>query len=102
MRRADRLGGGYQPIQEEPEDNPEERQISQEPEDTEEDSIILRGDNLPLVDLNKYNTDGKEARYIQFNHIFGNLTANKKITEENKEGGNLVNGDRPGTYTRQE
>ena len=82
MRRANRLGGGYQPIQEEPKENTEESEINQEPEDTEEDSIILRGDNLPIVDLNKYNTDGEEAKYIQFNHIVGKLTSNKKITEE--------------------
>ena len=83
MRRANRLGGGYQPLQEEPEDNTEEGEINQEPEDTEEDSVLLRGDNLPIVDLSKYNTDGKQAKYIQINHIVGKLTANKKITEEN-------------------
>ena len=71
MRRANRLGGGYPPIQEEPEENTEEGEIIQEPEDTEEDSIILRGGNLPIVDLSKYNTDGKEAKYIQINHIVG-------------------------------
>ena len=85
MRRANRLGGGYQPIQEEPEENTEEGEINQQPEDTEEDSVLLRGDNLPIVDLSKYNTDGKEAKYIQINHIVGKLTANKKITEENNK-----------------
>ena len=64
MRRANRLGGQYQPIQEEPEENTEEGEINQEPEDTEEDSVLLRGDNLPIVDLSKYDTDGKEAKYI--------------------------------------
>ena len=83
MRRANSLGGGYQPIQEETEENPEEGEINQEPEDTEEDSIVLRGDNLPIVDLCKYNTDGKETKHIQINHIVGKLTLNKKITEEN-------------------
>ena len=83
MRRANRLGGGYQPIQEEPEENTEEGEINQEPEDTEEDSVLLRGDNLPIVDLSKYNTDRKEAKYIQINHIVGKLTAKRKITEEN-------------------
>ena len=82
-RRANRLGGGYQPLQEETENNPEEGEIEQEPEDTEEDSIIMRGDNLPIVNLSKYNTEGKEAKYKQINHIVGNLTANKKITEDN-------------------
>ena len=69
MRRANRLGRGYQPLQEETENNPEEGEIEQEPEDTEEDSIILRGDNLPIVNLSKCNTEGKEAIYIQINHI---------------------------------
>ena len=44
--------------------------------------MILRGDNLPIVDLSKYNTDGKEAKYIQINHIDGKLTTNKKATED--------------------
>ena len=43
----------------------------------------MRGDNLPIVDLSKYNTEGKEAKYIQINHIVGKLTANKKTTEDN-------------------
>ena len=42
MRRANRLGGGYQPKQEKPKENPEEGEIDQEPEDAEEDSIIMR------------------------------------------------------------
>ena len=43
----------------------------------------MRGDNLRIVDLTKYKTDGKEAKYIQMNHIVGKLTANKKAIEEN-------------------
>ena len=55
----------------------------------------MRGDNLPIVDLTKYNTNGKEpkyltkydtngkeAKYVQINYIVGKLTANKKATEE--------------------
>ena len=42
----------------------------------------MLGDNLLIVDLTKYNTDGKEAKYIQINHIVGKLTPNKKATEE--------------------
>ena len=49
---------------------------------TEDDSVIMQGDNLPIVDLSKYNTDGKEATYIQINHIVGKLTTNKKVTED--------------------
>ena len=73
-RRTNRLGGRYHPIQGEPEENPEEGEIDHGPVDTEKDSIILRGDNLPIFDLSKYNTDGKEAKYIQINHFVGNLT----------------------------
>ena len=43
----------------------------------------MRGDNLPIVDLSKYHTEGKEAHYIQINHTVGRLTENKKMTEEN-------------------
>ena len=43
----------------------------------------MRGDNLPIVDLSKYHTDGKDAHYIQINHIVGRITENKKLTEEN-------------------
>ena len=68
MRRANRLGGGYQAIQEEPEKNTEEGEINQEPE---EDSMILRGDNLPIVDLSKYNTDGNEAKHNRSTTLWG-------------------------------
>ena len=85
IRRANRIGGGYQPIeieeQEEKEKLREEGEIEQAAE-TEEDSVIMRGDNLPIVDLPKYHTDGKEAKYIQTNHIIGELTTNKKTTED--------------------
>ena len=89
-QRANRLGGGSRPIQDEEEKEPEvqeELQAEQNTVDTEEDSVIMRGDNLPIVDLSKYHTEGKEAHYIQINHIVGRLTENKKMTEENKESG---------------
>ena len=78
--------GGYQPIIEEQEEQPdeirEEGELEQENNEMEEDNIIMRGDNLPIVDLTKYNTDGKEAKYLQIYHIVGKLPANKKATEE--------------------
>ena len=43
---------------------------------------IIRGDNLPIVDLSKYHTEGKEAQNIQISHIVGKLTGNKKMTRE--------------------
>ena len=45
--------------------------------DTEEDSVIMRSDNLPIVDLSKYHTDGQMAHYIQINNMVGKLTENK-------------------------
>ena len=89
-QRAHRNGGGYRPLQpegekdEEPEAPEEgELQTEQNTVDTDEDSVIMRGDNLPIVDLNKYLTDGKEAHYIQINHIVRKITENKKLTEKN-------------------
>ena len=84
LQRTHRLGGGYHPLTEDTEEteNPEEGELEPEPPETEEDSVIMRGDNLPIVDLSKFNTDGKEAHYIQINHIVGKLTGNKKITED--------------------
>ena len=84
-QRANRISGGYRPIQEDEPEAPREGelQIEQNTVDTEEDSVIMRGDNLPIVDLSKYHTEGKEVHYIQINHIVGRLTENKKMTEEN-------------------
>ena len=79
MRRANRLGGGYQPMTEELR---KEGELEIENAETEEDSVIMRGEYLPIVDLSKYNTDGKEAKYIQINNNVGKLTNKKKITEE--------------------
>ena len=42
----------------------------------------MRGDNLPIVDLTRYNTDGKEAKCIQINHIVEKLNTNKKAMED--------------------
>ena len=89
--RANRICGGYQPIKiiEEEEEEPDaseegEVQADQNTVDTEEDSVIMMGDNLPIVDLSKYYTDGKEAHCIQIKHIVEKLTENKKKpTEDN-------------------
>ena len=91
IRRANRRGGGHQPLQNAPEEAveeedaefPEDGEIENEqnPVDIEEDSVILRGDNLPIVDLAKYKTEGKEAHYIQINHIVNQLTT-KKLREK--------------------
>ena len=87
IQRTNRLGGGYHPLTEETGEpqNTEEGEIEPEQPETEEDSLILRGDNLPIVDLSKFNTEGKEAHYIQINHTVGKLSENKKITEDTIE-----------------
>ena len=93
IHRANWIGGGYQQLQQVPkeaveEDSeiPEDGEIENEqnPVDTEERSVIMRGDNLLIVDLSKYNTERKEAHYIQINHIGNQLTTNEKITEEGR------------------
>ena len=78
LQRTHRLGGGYHPLTEDTEEteNPEERELEPEQPETAEDSVIMRGDNLPIVDSSKFNTDGKEAHYIQINHIVGKPTGN--------------------------
>ena len=79
VQRTNRLEGGYQPLTEEDEktENPEEGELEPEQPETEEDSVIMRGDNFPIVDLSKFNTDGKEAHYNQINHIVEKLSGNK-------------------------
>ena len=83
---SEQTGGGYHPITEEQDEQPdeirEEGELELENNETEEESRTMRGDNLPIVDLTKYKTEGKEAKYIQINHILGKLTTNKKATED--------------------
>ena len=50
--------------------------------ESEGESQIIRGDILPIVDLKNYNTEGKEAHYVQINQIIGAVTEEKKIAEE--------------------
>ena len=40
------------------------------------------GDNLPIVDWSKFNTERKEAHYIQINNTLRKLSGNKKRYEE--------------------
>ena len=50
--------------------------------ESEGENQVIRGDNLPIVDLKNYNTDGKEAHYVQINQIIGAITEEKKLAEE--------------------
>ena len=85
LQRDDRPSNAV-PEEEEKEESeiPEDGEIDnvQNPVDTEENSVIMRRDNFPFVDLIEYHTEGKEVRYIQFNHIVNLKTVNRKITED--------------------
>ena len=72
--RANWIDGGYQPIEvieEEELEAPEEGEVQadQNTVDTEEDSVIMQCDNLPIFDLSKYHTNRKDAHFIQTNHL---------------------------------
>ena len=84
MRRVNRIGGGYRPLNRPeryvPENNGnqnrEKKQAEQNPGEIEEgeevpdspevpeteDSVIVRRNNLPIVDLRKYNTTHKSIK----------------------------------------
>ena len=85
LTRANRFGGGYQPLEE----RIEEEQVAPQPEMAEETeqesegkSQVIRGDNFPIVDLKAYNTEGKEGQFIQINQVIEKVIGNKKYTEE--------------------
>ena len=85
INRANRLGGCYQAIaanetEQNEEIEPEHEEQIEDPEGEGEGQII-RGDNLPIVDLRSDNTDGKEAHYVQINQIVGAVTERKKAAE---------------------
>ena len=87
MSRANRFGGGYRPLEERAEE--EEEQETQQPEILEEaepesegESQVIRGDNFPIVDLKAFNTERKEAQFIQINQVIGKITGIKKLIEE--------------------
>ena len=92
LSRANRLGGGYQPIEdrtaedEDPNnnDNHQQPEIIEEENDPESEgeSQIIRGDNFPIADLKAYNTEGREAQFIQINQVVEKMTGDKKATED--------------------
>ena len=87
LTRANRFGRGYRPLEEQVEEQQEPQQ--QQPEiieDTEQESEgesqVIRGDNLPIVGLKSYNTDGKEIQFIQINQVIEKITGEKKCIED--------------------
>ena len=87
LSRANGFGGRYRPLEGRAEE--EEEQETQQPEileeaqpDSEGESQVIRGDNFPIVDLKAFNTEGKEAQFIQINQVIDKTTGNKKLIEE--------------------
>ena len=88
IQRGNRLAGGYHPMQV-AEQIPNEIQAEEQAmedgtkdSESEGESQVTEGYNLPIVDLKNYNTEGKEAHYVQINQIIGAITEGKKLAEE--------------------
>ena len=86
-QRANQIGGGYLPMQaEEEEEEPEapeegELQAEQTTVDTEEDSVIMRGDKLTIVDLSKY-TNQEQPRCYRMRRYFGGRKCGKILNKK--------------------
>ena len=77
--RSNRFGGGR--IKEEQE-VPQPEMAEETEQESEGESQVIRGDNFPIVDLKAYNTEGKEAQFIQINQVIEKVTGNQKDTKE--------------------
>ena len=82
MSRANRFGGGYRPLEEEEQETQQPKILEEAEPESEGESQVIRGDNFPIVDLKAFNTEGKEAQFIQINQVIGKIARNKKLTEE--------------------
>ena len=84
LTRANRFGGGYQPLEErrEEQEAPQAETAEGTEQESEGESQIIRDDNFPIVDLKAYNTEGKEGQFIQINQVIEKVTGNQKNTEE--------------------
>ena len=84
LTRANRFGRGYQPLEErrEEQEAPQAEMAEETEQESKGESQIIRGDNFPIVDLKAYNTEGKEAQFIQINQVIEKVTGNQKNTEE--------------------
>ena len=67
---------------EETQETPQPEMAEETEQESEGESQVIRGDNFPIVDLKAYNTEGKEAQFIQINQIIEKATGNQKNTEE--------------------
>ena len=87
IQRTNRLGGGYHPLTEETGEpqNTEEGEIEPEQPETEEDSLILRGDNLPIVEQVQHR--GKRGPLYSDKSYCGKVIRKQKDNRRhNKEG----------------
>ena len=85
LTRSNRFGGGYQPLEErmeETQETPQPEMAEETEQESEGESQVIRGDNFSIVDLKAYNTEGKEAQFIQINQIIEKATGNQTNTEE--------------------
>ena len=54
LTRANRFGGGYQPLEEkieEEQEAPQPEMVEETEQESEGESQVIRGDNFPIVDL---------------------------------------------------
>ena len=92
LSRANRSGGGYQPLDDRiAEDDLNINNINQQQPDIIEEenepdsevkSQIIRRDNFSIVDLKAYNTEGREAQFIQINQVIDTMMGTKNATED--------------------
>ena len=76
---------GLHPLEERIEEEQEAPQLEmaeKTEQESEGESQVIRGDNFPIVDLKAYNTEGKEAQFIQINQVIDKVTGNQNTTEE--------------------
>ena len=67
---------------EETQETPQPEMAEETEKESEGESQVIRGDNFPIVDLKAYNTEGKEAQFIQINQVIEKIPGNQKNTEE--------------------
>ena len=84
LTRANRFGGDYQSLEDriKEEENQQQSGMAEEIElENEGESQVIQCDNFPIVDLKAFNTDGKDAQFIQMNQVIAKMTEDRKTTE---------------------
>ena len=79
QNRANSFSGRYQLLEEKKEESEQpQNEIEENEPESQDESQIIRSDNFPIVDLNAYNTEGKEAHFVLINQIIDRMTGDKK------------------------